>query len=65
MLRQIAELITRGWNKYEIAGLTGGNLLRILKGAEKVAKDMQAVGTDPVYDLYPKRPDLPQRQDDL
>jgi len=62
----IAELISRGWNKYEIGGLTGGNLLRVMKGAEKVAKKLQASGTPPIYDLYPKRPDLPQRmQGDL
>ncbi|KAF9453941.1 hypothetical protein P691DRAFT_657111 [Macrolepiota fuliginosa MF-IS2] len=58
----IAELISRGWNKYDIAGLTGSNLLRVMKGAEKVAKDLQAAGTLPVYDLYHKRPDLPYRE---
>ncbi|KAF5351834.1 hypothetical protein D9756_007481 [Leucocoprinus leucothites] len=62
----IAELISRGWDKYEIAGLTGGNLLRIMKGAERVAKELQTAGTPPVYDIYHKRSDLPQRAaDDL
>jgi len=62
----IAELISRGWNKYEIAGLTGGNLLRIMRGAEKVAKELQVSGAPPVYDLYSKRRDLPGRiQDDF
>lgn len=65
MLWQIAELLMRGWSQYEIAGLTGGNLLRILKGAEKVARDLQDIGTVPVYNLYPKRPDLPKRRDEL
>ena len=58
---QIAELLSRGWNKYEIAGLTGGNLLRVMQGAERVAKQLQVVGTPPVYDLYDKRLDLPQQ----
>lgn len=36
-----------------------------MRGAEKVARDLQAAGTPPVYDLYHKRPDLPQpAQDD-
>ncbi|KXN90124.1 hypothetical protein AN958_04614 [Leucoagaricus sp. SymC.cos] len=56
----IAELVSRGWNKYEIAGLTGGNLLRIMKVAERVSRELQAAGTTPVYDLYDKRPDLPR-----
>ncbi|KAJ3568441.1 hypothetical protein NP233_g5712 [Leucocoprinus birnbaumii] len=61
-----SELVSRGWNKYEIAGLAGGNLLRVMKGAERVAKELQAAGTPPVYDIYHKRPDLPShRGDDL
>ncbi|KAF8909858.1 renal dipeptidase family, partial [Mucidula mucida] len=58
----IAELYRRGWNKRELAGLTGGNLLRVFEGAEQTAKDLQAKGTLPVYDLYDKREDLPRRQ---
>ncbi|KAF8230218.1 hypothetical protein L208DRAFT_1283261 [Tricholoma matsutake] len=55
----IEELYQRGWNKYELAGLTGANLLRVLQGAEKVARDLQAEGASPVYDLYEKRTDIP------
>ncbi|KIY71101.1 hypothetical protein CYLTODRAFT_419110 [Cylindrobasidium torrendii FP15055 ss-10] len=58
----IAELYKRGWSKDELAGLTGGNLLRVLEGAEKVANELQAAGTEPAYDLYEKRPDLPSRR---
>ncbi|TFK44479.1 membrane dipeptidase-domain-containing protein [Crucibulum laeve] len=61
----IAELYRRGWSKYDLAGLTGGNLLRILSGAEKTAKDLQAAGTQPIFDLYDKRPDLPMSREDL
>ena len=56
---QIAELYQRGWNKYELAGLTGANLLRVLKGAERVAMELQARGVSPVYQLYKKRTDIP------
>ncbi|KAG6857767.1 hypothetical protein H0H87_004183 [Tephrocybe sp. NHM501043] len=56
----IAELYKRGWNKYELAGLTGGNLLRVLEGAERVAAKLQAEGQDPAYELYEKRKDIPR-----
>ncbi|KAG1745536.1 membrane dipeptidase-domain-containing protein [Suillus paluster] len=55
----IAELYRRGWSKLDLAGLTGGNFLRVFEGAEKVAKDLQAAGTLPKYDVYDKREDLP------
>ncbi|THV06703.1 hypothetical protein K435DRAFT_825800 [Dendrothele bispora CBS 962.96] len=55
----IAELYRRGWNKYELAGLTGANLLRVFEGAEQVSKQLKAQGMLPVFDLYDKRPDLP------
>jgi membrane dipeptidase len=58
-LVQIAELYRRGWDRYELAGLTGANLLRVLEGAEKVARDLQAEGALPAYDLYKKRTDIP------
>jgi membrane dipeptidase len=58
-LRQIVELYRRGWDKFELAGLTGANLLRVLEGAEKVARDLQAEGASPAYDLYKKRTDIP------
>ncbi|KAG1727610.1 membrane dipeptidase-domain-containing protein [Suillus lakei] len=55
----IAELYQRGWNKQDLAGLTGGNFLRVFEGAEKVAKELQVAGTLPKYDIYHKREDLP------
>ncbi|KAG6812549.1 hypothetical protein H0H92_002318 [Tricholoma furcatifolium] len=56
----IAELYARGWDKYELAGLTGGNFLRIFEGAEKVSKELKAAGQQPAYDLYEKREDIPR-----
>ncbi|KAG8213528.1 membrane dipeptidase-domain-containing protein [Butyriboletus roseoflavus] len=55
----IAELYRRDWDKYELAGLTGGNLLRVFSGVEDVARELQAAGTPAVYDIYEKRQDLP------
>lgn len=60
---QITELFNRGWTSKELKGLTGGNLLRVLKGAERVARKLQKAGTPPVLDLYDKRTDLPVRRD--
>jgi len=57
----IAELYRRGWDKYELAGLTGGNLLRVFAAVENVARELQAAGTPTVYDIYDKREDLPIR----
>lgn len=57
---KIAELYRRGWNKYELAGLTGGNFLRVFRGAEVVAEELQAAHTPPVFDLYNKRTDIPK-----
>lgn len=56
--KQIAELHSRGWNKRDLAGLTGGNLLRIMRGAEAVAREMKKEGVKPVMDVYAKREDL-------
>ncbi|KAJ7594692.1 membrane dipeptidase-domain-containing protein [Mycena floridula] len=54
----IAELYRRGWNKHELIGLTGGNLLRVFSAAEAVAKELQKANTLPAYDIYSKRTDL-------
>ncbi|KAF5325762.1 hypothetical protein D9611_000071 [Ephemerocybe angulata] len=54
----IAELYSRGWTKYELGGLTGGNLLRVLRKAEAVAHELQVAGTLPKFDIYDKRTDL-------
>jgi len=59
----IAELYKRGWTRFELAGLTGRNLLRIMDGAERVAKELQQLGTAPSYAIYDKRPDLPRRRE--
>ncbi|OAX39946.1 hypothetical protein K503DRAFT_865002 [Rhizopogon vinicolor AM-OR11-026] len=59
----IAELYQRGWSKLELAGLTGGNFLRVFEGAEKVAGDLQDAGTLPKYDIYDRREDLPIRKE--
>ncbi|KAJ7438441.1 hypothetical protein FB451DRAFT_1416143 [Mycena latifolia] len=53
-----AELYTRGWNKDELAGLTGANLLCVFEGAEKVSRELKAANTLPVFDLYDKRSDM-------
>jgi len=59
----IAELYRRGWDKYELAGLTGANFLRVYEGAEKVAKELQDAGTTPVVTLYKKRKDIPSYEE--
>jgi len=56
---QIAELYRRKWNQYELAGLTGGNLLRVMEGAERVAELLQTREL-PLYDLYHERKDIPK-----
>ena len=61
----VAELYRRGWSRYDLAGLTGANLLRVLRGAERVAHELQAAGTPPVADVYKKRKDLPVTHVDL
>ncbi|KAJ7690666.1 membrane dipeptidase-domain-containing protein [Mycena rosella] len=52
-----AELYKRGWDRYELAGLAGANLLRVFEGAEKVSLELQAA--EPVFDVYHKRSDMP------
>lgn len=39
--RLLAALVDRGWSDEEIAKLAGGNVLRTLRGAEDVARDLQ------------------------
>ncbi len=38
-----AELIRRGWSDADLAKLAGGNVLRVMRGAEAVATSMKAV----------------------
>ncbi|KAJ7502852.1 membrane dipeptidase-domain-containing protein [Mycena galericulata] len=54
-----AELYTRGWNKDELTGLAGANLLRVFEGAEAVSRELKAANTPPAFDLYHKRTDMP------
>ena len=56
--KQFAELITRGWNQDELASFAGGNLLRVLRGAEATSRKMQKEGKGPSMALYNKRRDL-------
>ncbi|PPQ98387.1 hypothetical protein CVT24_004066 [Panaeolus cyanescens] len=56
----IAELYQRGWNRYELAGLTGANLLRVMAGAERVAQEFRAANASPAYDIYKRRKDIPR-----
>ena len=60
---QVTELFKRGWSAEELRGLTGGNLLRVLDVAERVARELQKAGTPPVLDIYDKRTDLPVERD--
>ncbi|EIN11969.1 hypothetical protein PUNSTDRAFT_50766 [Punctularia strigosozonata HHB-11173 SS5] len=54
----IAELYSRGWTRRELAGLAGGNLIRVFEGAEKVASELRASGAKPAMEVYHKRQDL-------
>ncbi|OBZ67251.1 putative dipeptidase C3A11.10c [Grifola frondosa] len=54
----IAELYKRGWNRFELVGLTGRNLLRIMDKAERTAAELQTSGMVPIMALYDKRKDL-------
>ena len=39
-------------------GLAGGNLIRVWKGMEAVARRMHNERVQPAYDIYEKRQDL-------
>jgi membrane dipeptidase len=43
----LAELARRGWSDEDLAKVAGGNLLRVLREAEAVAKRLQASGARP------------------
>jgi len=38
----LAEMARRGWSDQDLAKLAGGNVLRVMRGAEAVAKTLQA-----------------------
>jgi membrane dipeptidase len=42
-----AALIRKGYSDEQIAGIIGGNVLRVLKGVEDTAARLQAAGTPP------------------
>ncbi|WOO83680.1 Putative dipeptidase [Vanrija pseudolonga] len=54
-----AELIRRGWSKHDLAGLAGGNIIRVLRGAEEVAHKLRKRA--PSMAKYSKRHDLDPR----
>ncbi|TFK53894.1 hypothetical protein OE88DRAFT_1128995 [Heliocybe sulcata] len=58
-----ALLYQRGWSRYDLAGLSGGNLLRVMEGAERVSRDLKADGAAPAFDLYDKRTDIGKKRD--
>ena len=60
---QFAELISRksGWDATSLAGLAGGNLLRVMESAEKVALQMKKEGIKSNWQLWEGRDDLPVR----
>ncbi|KAK1927955.1 membrane dipeptidase-domain-containing protein [Papiliotrema laurentii] len=53
-----AELIKRGWTQDDLSLLAGGNVLRILRGAEEVSEKMKKEGKLPSDAVYSKRKDL-------
>ncbi|KZT08456.1 uncharacterized protein LAESUDRAFT_649280 [Laetiporus sulphureus 93-53] len=61
----VAELYRRGWNRFDLAGLTGQNLLRVMANVERVAADLQADGAQPSMEIYEKRTDLPRHPSEL
>lgn len=54
---QFAELIRRGWERDDLADLAGGNILRILEGAERVSNKLKKERA-PSMAVYKKRHDL-------
>ncbi|ORY21860.1 microsomal dipeptidase precursor (Dehydropeptidase-I) [Naematelia encephala] len=53
-----AELIERGWTESELSLLSGGNILRVMRGMEAVSAKMAKEGQRPSYAVYDKRHDL-------
>jgi len=61
MIIQIAELYRHGWDKFDLSGLVGTNLLHVYEGAEMVSREIRASGATPIFNIYDKRPDLPAK----
>ncbi|MEJ8631000.1 membrane dipeptidase [Sphingomonas sp. I4] len=47
----LAELVRRGWSDADLAGLTSGNILRVMERVETVAKSLSAAAPDDSIDL--------------
>ncbi|WWD09291.1 hypothetical protein V865_007414 [Kwoniella europaea PYCC6329] len=56
----IQELLSRGWTEPEIAGIMGGNLLRVMEEVEVVKNDLSNAPPSP--EVYYKRTDLPAHE---
>ncbi|WWC58196.1 uncharacterized protein I303_100732 [Kwoniella dejecticola CBS 10117] len=56
----IQELLFRGWTESEIAGIMGGNLLRVMEEVENVKDDLAHLPPSP--EIYHKRTDLPAHE---
>ncbi|MEG3092481.1 dipeptidase [Sphingomonas sp. PB1R3] len=46
----LAELVRRGWSDADLAGLTSGNILRVMERVEAVAKSLSAAAPDDSID---------------
>jgi len=55
----VAGMIARGWSDAEIIGLIGGNLMRVMDGVDRVAKEMAEAGMRPSPAILEDRLDLP------
>jgi len=59
----VAGMIARGWSDAEIIGLIGGNLMRVMDGVDRVAKEMAEAGMKPSPAILEDRLDLPMEKD--
>jgi len=55
---QLEVLASRGWTENELAGLTGGNFLRVFEKIETVARNMAAKKIKADTIPWDARPDL-------
>jgi membrane dipeptidase len=55
----LVELLRRGWTDEEVAGVAGGNVLRVMRQAEAVAASMASEPPSNVR-ITPAMPDLPE-----
>ncbi len=50
-------LVERGYNKEQIHKILGGNILRVMRDVERVAKEQQRAGTEPPAPTPPRPPE--------